>query len=154
MSKPIIKSELSWDEYYLSLAEQAAKKSKDPNTKVGALVVKNNKAVPGYNGFPRGVIDYEYRWQRPEKYNWVVHAECNAILTARMDLEGATIYITHHSPCGECAKIIIQAGIKRVVCGSGILSPATLDRCKESLVMFEEAGVKMERINGKNIGSA
>lgn len=138
-----LKSELEWDEYYIELARTAARRSKDPSSKVGAVIVKGNTLVAGYNGFPRGVRDFVSRWERPHKYDFVVHAELNAILNAPFDCTGATLYLTHFGPCNECAKAIIQAGIRRVVCGEGVLSPQTTELVKISEEMFLEAGVEL-----------
>lgn len=115
---------LPWDEYFMALAELSAMRSKDPNTQVGACIVdKNNRILSiGYNGAPNGFDDNDFPWEREgepleTKYLYVVHAERNAILNyrgSRKDLEGATIYVDLF-PCNECAKEIIQSGIKEVV---------------------------------------
>lgn len=114
-SKPI-----SWNEYFMELAETAAKRSKDPNSKVGACIMdpRDHRVVSlGYNGFPYGCSDDEFPWSREgddNKYLYVVHAELNAILSARKDLTGCVLFVTY-SPCNECMKAIIQSGIKAVV---------------------------------------
>jgi len=100
-------------------AELVASKSKDTSTKVGAVLVRHNNAFStGYNGFPRGVNDnIPERHERPAKYDWVVHSEVNAILNAAREgfmTYGSTMYVTLH-PCKECAKAIVQAGVKEVV---------------------------------------
>lgn len=108
---------MTWDEYYLILATIAARKSKDPSTKVGAVLVRpdNSVVATGYNGFPRGVADTPERLNdRNTKYSLVVHAEMNAILSARESLQGYTLYGTF-MPCDRCFVHVIQAGIKRVV---------------------------------------
>ncbi|HCA04691.1 MAG TPA: cytidine deaminase [Ruminococcaceae bacterium] len=111
---------ITWDEYFMGVALLAAKRSKDPNTQVGACIVDKNNIIlsTGYNGFPYGCSDDEYSWERTgadTKYNYVVHAELNAILNARgKDLHGARLYVDLF-PCNECAKAIIQAGIGEVV---------------------------------------
>lgn len=104
------------DRHYLRIAFLAADRSKDPNTKVGAIVVHaNGRAVSlGYNGFPRGVDESPEKWERPEKYERVVHAEENALLNAPFDTEGGTLYCTLR-PCHPCLGKIINAGIRRVV---------------------------------------
>jgi dCMP deaminase len=115
----IRRSKLDWDHYYLEIAEVVAKRSKDPSTGVGAVIVVNRVVgSTGYNGFPRGVRDYEDRWERPQKYSYVVHAEMNAILSAdltavRNDPESC-VYVTHR-PCSDCVKAIIQCGLKGIV---------------------------------------
>lgn len=112
---------LSWDEYFMSMAHLAAMRSKDPNTKVGACIVNPDRRVVGmgYNGFPRGCSDKEYSWEREgefldTKYPYVVHAELNAILNSIQNLKDCTLYVSLF-PCNECAKAIIQSGIKTVV---------------------------------------
>ena len=116
------KGYISWDEYFMGVALLAAKRSKDPNTQVGACIVHNNVILStGYNGFPYGCSDDEYPWEREDdfqnntKYPFVVHAELNAILNSQgKSLKGATIYVALF-PCNECAKAIIQAGIKTII---------------------------------------
>lgn len=98
------------------MAHHAATRSKDPNTNVGAVIVDHAKSVvmTGYNGFAPGVEDTAERWQRPTKYDFVVHAEANAISRAARagrSTEGCAMYVTHY-PCKDCAKLIISAGIK------------------------------------------
>lgn len=114
---------ISWDEYFMGVAVLSAKRSKDPNTKVGACVVNQEKRIVGigYNGFPYGCDDNVFPWTNDKdkdmldtKYPYVVHAEPNAILNSTTKLTGTTIYVTLF-PCNECAKIIIQSGIKRIV---------------------------------------
>jgi dCMP deaminase len=106
-----------WDRRYMAVAEQVASWSKDPNTKVGAVIVDlDGKIVAtGYNGFPRGVKDLPERYDiQAVKYAYVVHAELNAILNATQCLNDTILYVTL-SPCRECAKAIIQSGIKMVI---------------------------------------
>ena len=111
---------INWDEYFMSVALLAAMRSKDPNTQVGACIVgEDNRIIStGYNGFPRGCSDDEFPWDREgeeTKYPYVVHAELNAILNAGgKSLAGARVYVGLF-PCNECAKAIIQAGIKEVI---------------------------------------
>ncbi len=113
---------ISWDEYFMGVAALSARRSKDPNTQVGACIVsKDNKILSmGYNGFPMGCSDDEFPWERDgetldTKYAFVTHSELNAILNYRGGtLEGAKLYVTLF-PCNECAKAIIQAGIKTVI---------------------------------------
>ena len=111
-----------WDERFLRLSDHVAQWSKDPSTKVGAVVARSNHTIVsiGYNGFPRGIEDSESRLNNRElKYSLVVHAEANAILNTNEYLGGYTLYggiTTHYAPtCNECAKLIIQSGICRVV---------------------------------------
>lgn len=111
---------ISWDEYFMGVAKLSAERSKDPNTQVGACIVsQDNKILSmGYNGFPNGCSDDDFTWDREgddNKYFYVTHSELNAILNYRGgSLEGAKIYVTMF-PCNECAKAIIQAGIKEVI---------------------------------------
>lgn len=113
---------ISWDEYFMGVALLAAARSKDPSTQVGACIVDSNRHIisTGYNGFPLGCSDDDFPWNRDDslgetKYPYVVHAELNAILNAAgKPLLGAKIYVALF-PCNECAKAIIQAGIKEVV---------------------------------------
>jgi len=113
---------LSWDEYFMSVALLSAQRSKDPSTQVGACIVNNNLRIVGigYNGFPIGCSDDALPWGKVgewenTKYPFVCHAEMNAILNKNQaDIQGATIYTSLY-PCNECAKLVIQSGIKRVV---------------------------------------
>ena len=111
---------ISWDEYFMGVAILAAKRSKDPNTQVGACIVDGNNIIlsTGYNGFPYGCSDDTFSWDREgedTKYRYVVHAELNAILNAHgKSLEGARLYVDLF-PCNECAKAIIQSGISEIV---------------------------------------
>ena len=115
---------LKWDEYFMAIAMLSAKRSKDPNTQVGACIVGNDNRILsiGYNGAPNGYDDNDFPWERAgnpleTKYLYVVHAERNAILNYRgnrKDFEGAKIYVDLF-PCNECAKEIIQSGIKEVI---------------------------------------
>ena len=114
---------ITWDEYFMGIAILAAKRSKDPNTQVGACIVSQDNIIisTGYNGMPKGCSDDEFPWARAgeeendTKYPFVVHAELNAILNANgRDLRGSRLYVALF-PCNECAKAIIQSGIKEVI---------------------------------------
>ena len=111
---------ISWNEYFMGIALLASKRSKDPNTQVSACIVNADNVIlsTGYNGFPYGCSDDEFPWEREgsdTKYNYVVHAELNAILNAGgRSLKGARIFVDLF-PCNECAKAIIQSGIQEVV---------------------------------------
>ena len=97
------------------MAAMAARLSKDPSTKVGALVVKDDLQLSvGYNGMPRGMPESPELWERPMKYEVVVHAELNAILNAPFDTRGSTVYCTHQ-PCHRCLVHLINAGVARIV---------------------------------------
>ena len=113
---------ISWDEYFMGVAQLSAKRSKDPNTQVGACIVNPDKRIVGigYNGFPMGCEDSIFPWGKTDtnklntKYPYVVQAEANAILNSASSVKGSTLYVSLF-PCNECAKLIIQAGIKHVV---------------------------------------
>ena len=144
----------TWDEYFLSLATLAATRSKDPRTKVGCVIVRDRRVVgTGYNGFPKGVKDgIEERWEVPEKYIWVSHAEQNAIAMAARDgvaLKDSIFYITL-PPCVECAKLIIQCGASVLVIGNPAPSHWTSYNLDKSAKMFEESGIKV--IFGESYG--
>ena len=132
-----------WNKRFLDLCEHVATWSKDPSTKLGSVIVDSKKRVVsvGYNGFPRGVFDYEDRYNdRPTKYLFVAHAERNALDNAPMMVDNCTMYVTLE-PCVECAKSIIQKGISRVV----TYRPTREDtfNWETSRQMFKEAGVEL-----------
>lgn len=134
---------LSWDDYFMQIALISAKRSKDPSTQVGSVIVDENNIILsiGYNGFPRGCDDDVFPWhkdltQEENKYLYVVHAEQNAIVNSKQSLKNSKMYCTLF-PCNECAKLIIQAGIKHVFYieqKSGIKTLAAIK-------MFKHAGV-------------
>lgn len=145
---------INWDEYFMGIALLSAKRSKDPSTQVGACIAdSDNKVVSlGYNGMPRGITDEELPWNKGEdlesKYLYVVHAELNAILNTRAgaDLKDCRLYVTLF-PCNECAKAVIQTGIKEIV---------YLDdkyhndlNMRASRHMLNLAGVKLTPFTGK-----
>lgn len=136
---------------YLQLARyQADLFSKDPNTKVAAIVLSPDAHVilsTGYNGIPRKVSDTKpERWQRPEKYDWVVHAEANAICNAArsgMRLDGATAVVTMF-PCCDCARMLVQSGITTIVAPTPDLNmPKWGKQFDIAMVMFKEANVEL-----------
>lgn len=135
---------MNWVDYFSGLARYVASKSKDPSTQVGAVAVGADQEVleTGYNGLPRGVIDLGGRMQRPAKYLWTSHAEENLVATAaRPRLKGTTVYVTHLC-CSRCARMLINAGVKRVICGDGTTSmPA--DEFEVAKQMFLEAEVEL-----------
>ena len=145
---------LSWDEYFMSIAKLTAGRSKDPNTQVGACIVsKDNRLLSaGYNGAPNNFNDNDFPWDREgnpleTKYMFVCHAEANAIDNFRgykKEFEGARIYVDLF-PCNECAKKIIQNGIKEVVYLSDKYKDT--DSTKASKLMFDKCGVKYRQIN-------
>lgn len=150
------KDYISWDEYFLGVAYLSGMRSKDPNTQVGACIVSvDNKILSmGYNGLPKGCDDDEFPWERDNedpldnKYFYSTHSELNAILNYRGgSLEGAKIYVTLF-PCNECAKAIIQSGIKKIIYANDkyaetpavIASKKMLDAAGVEYVLYESSG--------------
>ena len=141
------KDYISWDEYFMGVSLLSGMRSKDPNTQVGACIVGKDHRIlsMGYNGFPNGCKDEDFPWAREgddleTKYPFVTHSELNAILNYRGgNLEGTTLYVSLF-PCNECAKAIIQAGIRRVVyeCDKYAGTPMNI----ASKRMFDAAGVE------------
>ena len=151
---------ISWEEYFMAIAKLSAMRSKDPSTQVGACIVSNSNRIlsVGYNGAPNGFNDDQFPWAREAennldtKYPYVCHAELNAILNYRgskKDLENAKLYVDLF-PCNECAKIIIQSGIKEVVYLSD--KYADLENTIASKRLLDSCGVKYKKLNvEKNI---
>lgn len=143
---------ITWDEYFMGIAELAAKRSKDPSTQVGACIVDKENYIlsVGYNGMPIGCSDDIFPWNREgetldTKYPFVCHAEMNAILNSKTaDLEGATVYVSLF-PCNECTKALIQKKVAKVV----YLSDKYHDEVntQASRKMLDAAGVKYEKYN-------
>lgn len=142
------KDYITWEEYFMAIAKLSAMRSKDPNTQVGACIVSKDKRILsiGYNGAPNGFDDEKFPWSREgenlnTKYPYVCHAELNAILNfrgSRKDLEDAKIYVDLF-PCNECAKMIIQSGIKEVVYLSDKYADSENNIASRKL--FDECGV-------------
>lgn len=138
---------ISWDEYFMGISKLSGMRSKDPNTQVGACIVsEDNKILSmGYNGFPIGCSDDEFPWDRDgdmmnTKYAFVTHSELNAILNYRGgSLAGAKLYVSLF-PCNECAKAIIQAGIRTIVYESDKYADTPSTRASKK--MLDAAGVK------------
>lgn len=134
-----------WTTRFLALASLVSTWSKDPSTQVGAVIVRRDRTIVsvGYNGFPRGTDDYHQLLNdRPTKLRRTVHAEVNAILTAKGDLTGCTLYVTPLHPCATCAGIIIQSGIRNVVAHMAKEpNPSWEEDFKAATRMFKEAGV-------------
>lgn len=134
----------NWDERYLSLAHDVGEWSKDPSTQVGAVIVRpDNRVVSiGFNGFPTGIADDSRLYDRELKYEIVVHAEINALVSARQDVSGCTLYTWPFLCCSRCASVMIQAGIKKVV-----THIYTKERWKDNLSLsrslFSEARVEV-----------
>ena len=150
----MIKSNISWDEYFMGIALLSEQRSKDPNTKVGACIVDENKKVVsiGYNGMPSGCDESQLSWNKGEgldsKYLYVCHAEFNAILNTRNGsaLRGCTLYVTLF-PCNECTKAIIQTGIKEVVYISNKYENTTGVQASKRMLLL--AGVKIRHYEGR-----
>lgn len=149
-----MKDIINWDEYFMGIALLSKKRSKDPNTEVGACIVdQDNKVVSiGYNGMPKGIDESKLSWNKNEgldsKYWYVCHAEFNAILNTRNNssLKGCKIYVTLF-PCNECTKAIIQTGIKEVI----YLSDKYHDELftKASRKLLDLAGVSYKKYEGR-----
>ncbi len=149
---------ISWNEYFMGVATLASKRSKDPNTQVGACIVdKDNYIVSvGYNGMPLGCSDDEFPWERQggtldTKYAFVTHAELNAILNSKTaNLEGSTVYVTLF-PCNECTKALIQKRIGKIVYLDDKYHDT--DTSEAARRMLDAAGIKYERyeVTGRDI---
>ena len=138
---------LSWDEYFMGVAFLSGMRSKDPSTQVGACIIDKEKKIigMGYNGFPLGSSDDEMPWGKTgdfldTKYPYVVHAELNAILNSIKSLKESTIYVTHFT-CNECAKAIVQSGIKKVIYFSD--KHKNLESTVASRTILKNAGVEI-----------
>lgn len=148
---------ISWDEYFMGVAMLAAYRSKDPGTQVGACIVNEaNKIIStGYNGFPIGLNDDDFPWEREgdflnTKYAYVCHAELNAILNnPGTSLKNCSIYVALF-PCNECAKAIVQSGIKEVVFISDKYKDT--DAVKVSKKIFDAAGVTYRQFEPQTSG--
>jgi len=137
-----------WDKRFVDLANHIAKWSKDPSTKVGSVIVDHDKRIIGlgYNGFPRGVPDHpEVYADKLTKYRFVVHAEANAILNANVGVKGMTMYATKY-PCSECAKLIIQSGISRVISPPPSSEGKWMVDAEYSRMMFKQACVCVREV--------
>ena len=143
------KDYITWDEYFMGIAMLAAKRSKDPNTQVGACIVSPDNIIisTGYNGMPTGCSDDVFPWAREgeeTKYPYVVHAELNAILNANgRDLRGSRLYVALF-PCNECAKAIIQAGIAEIVYLSDKYNGTEMNLASKR--MLDAAGVRYHQL--------
>ena len=147
---------ISWDEYFMGVSKLSGMRSKDPNTQVGACIVSDRNKIlsMGYNGMPIGCDDDEFPWNRDSedpydnKYYYSTHSELNAILNYRGgSLEGAKIYVTLF-PCNECAKAIIQCGIKKVIFDDNKYEDTSSVKASER--MFKAAGVEVVQYSRSN----
>lgn len=143
-----------WDERFVRLAREISTWSKDPSTKIGAVIVDDDRRIlaTGYNGFPKGIEDSPERYaDKPTKYDHVIHAEMNAIYNATYNgtpLKDSTIYVWGLPVCNDCARGIIQVGIKRVMMATaGEIPEKWVAAYSKSLNLFVEAGVEAEFIN-------
>ena len=138
------KRQEKWDKRFLGLCEHVSRWSKDPSTKVGAIITKDIKLVSmGYNGLPQQVRDTpEILGNRTTKYKHILHAETNAILAAKTELSGSTIYTFPFLPCTKCASMIVQSGITRVV-SIVCRDERWEERLKESKHFMESSGLEV-----------
>ncbi|MBT3416725.1 AAA family ATPase [Candidatus Woesearchaeota archaeon] len=145
---------IEWDTYFMGIALLSAKRSKDPNTQVGACIINQEKKIIGigYNGFPRGCPDDKLPWAREAenkndtKYPYVVHAEANAILNSTRELKNSKIYVALF-PCNECAKLIIQSGMQEVIYLDDKYNGD--DAHKASIKLLKMAGIKIRKLENK-----
>jgi dCMP deaminase len=138
-----------WDRRFMEMAKLVASWSKDPSSKVGAVITRGKFVVSvGFNGFPQGVIDSDERLTNRElKYPMILHAEINAILSARQDVRGCTIYVTPYMPCPQCAAVIVQSGIARIV-----YTPSDNEKWGKPVLstsQFSEAGVELVELENR-----
>jgi dCMP deaminase len=147
-----------WDRWYLGMVAYVATASKDPSTKVGAVIVRPDLTVAavGYNGFPRGMSDDPALYaDRPTKYSRIVHGEMNAILNAHGAVDGCTLYVPF-PPCDRCAVHVVQAGIKRVVYEepSEDIKSRWSEQFKQTAAIFEDAGMEVTVLGGEEVSSS
>ena len=150
------KNNISWDEYFMGMAVLSSLRSKDPSTKVGAVIVSDEKKVVsiGYNGMPRYCDEDQLTWNKGEgldsKYLYVCHAEMNAILNVQNggSLKGTTVYVTLF-PCNECAKALIQTGVKEVVYLDDKYNGQTIFQASRKLL--ELAGIKIRQFKCEEV---
>jgi dCMP deaminase len=134
-----------WDKRFLRLASHISNWSKDSSTKCGAVIVKDKKIIAtGYNGFPKNIDDNDRLNIRTIKYKFIIHAEINALIQAKYDVDGCTIYVAPMCPCVRCAVQLIQSGISRVVTMK--LPDVLINRwgksVKDSKEIFKESGIE------------
>jgi dCMP deaminase len=147
----------SWDQYYLTICNHVASRSKDPNTQLGCVIVGPAHEIrsTGYNSLPRGIRDdVPERLQRPTKYFWMEHAERNAIYNsarAGTSTEGCSIYV-QIMPCMDCARAIVQAGIKEVVISRERMARYSSEQYdaqfRDVETLLQEAGVQFRQVEG------
>ncbi len=148
ISKTSYRTDEWWDNQFLEMAKSVSLFSKDPSTKVGAVIIDDGRRVisTGYNGFPRGIADTDERLNNRElKYKLVVHGEINAILFANRTVKNCTLYTYPFMCCSSCALLVIQSGIKKVVAPYSE-NPRWIESFKLTRELFQEAGVELKEI--------
>lgn len=140
----------NWAQHWLAVAQTVAEKSKDPSTQVGAVIVdeENTIVITGHNGMTQGIEEHPAMWERPTKYDYVLHAELNAVARAARNgrsLRGCTLYVTHY-PCNECAKVIVASGIKNVVTGAKPLNSGWTETNEKAYKLFSLSNVEVTTI--------
>lgn len=137
---------MNWDEWFMKLAHVTAERSKDPSRQVGCIIVSPDvkyQRSGGYNGMVAGVAETPALWQRPLKYNYVCHAEANAVAMAARhgsSLDGCTAYVTCY-PCLACSRLLIQAGIQRIVVPKGQIAKGYAEEVVTAQDLLKEAGI-------------
>ena len=142
---------MNWNEYYIKIAKVISEKSKDPSTKVGCVIVSaNNETISfGYNGFIAKCDEKFMSLEKPQKDYLEIHAEMNALIFAKRDLKGATVYVTHAS-CENCLKHLAQAGIKRIVYEKSNTNSKFINQERLDIIerILKATGIVMENVNG------
>lgn len=142
---------MNWDEYFVNIAHEVAKKSKDPSTQVGCVITTsdNHPVSFGYNGFVAGCDEESMTFERPMKYHVTIHAEMNAILFAQRNLQGCHAYVTH-GPCENCLKHLMQAGVKEIIYKDpGVVKDRGSDEVKEAIRrLLSSKKITCRNING------
>jgi dCMP deaminase len=140
-------------EYFIEVARAVAIRSKDPSSKVGALLVDQDNVIvsTGYNGFVAGCDESKLSWERPAKYLYIIHAELNALIYSRRDLSGCRAYVTH-GPCENCLKHLLQARVTEVwYSDASIMRDRGTDEQKNAISnLIQATGARVKNINGKD----
>ncbi len=146
---PVVAKRPTWDEYFLTLAEQVSRRSPDPSTKHGCVLVDSDHRVisTGYNGPVSGLPNEMVPLDRPAKYNWFIHAEDNAVAFARCDLRGATAYVTGQ-PCAACFRRLLQVGVRRIVFAARQSACITQEETEACRRMAEALNVEVVESRG------
>jgi len=144
-----------WANRFLEVARLVASWSKDPSTKVGSIAIGDAKSIvaEGYNGLPRGVKDLPERFERPQKYDWTLHAEANVVAhAARQVLAGSTVYVTHCC-CAQCAALLINAGVAGVIVDGTTKTNMPPEKFEIAKLMFREAGVSFIEMTAEQMNA-